>query len=241
MNDSNDENEEMDRERRRECRDLVAIDLTGCVSAVFFNALTEFVTMYILTGGNSSEAPSAYPSDDEFPTPQRDASTERRRVRFIQEQRNNHKREPLTFPGLQRLGLRGVKSIQAEILNPFVLAFPSLTHLELSGTRVTPDLLEALGSSPTVRLRSLGISRCTKLTGTSIANFLINGLAARELTELTVYGDATFPSRLTADDVTAIFKSAPAFTNGAALNPPSRFAIAASIAALPPSRSDSAE
>jgi hypothetical protein len=133
-------------------------------------------------------------------------------VRFQQDQRQH--RESLAFPGLQRLGLRGVKSIPAEILNPFVLAFPSLTHLDLSGTRATPELLEALGSSPTVRLRSLGISRCTKLTGTSIADFLIHGQAACELTELTVYGDATFPSNLTGDDITAVFKSAPAFTSG---------------------------
>src|SRR5258707_9174323 len=45
--DSNDFEEE-DRERRRDCRELEAIDFTGCVSAVFVNAFTEFVNTHLL-------------------------------------------------------------------------------------------------------------------------------------------------------------------------------------------------
>jgi len=62
------------------------------------------------------------------------------RVRFFE--------EPVTFPGLQRLSVRGAKSIPPQILSTFVTALPSLTHLDLSSTRAGPDILDALAASP---------------------------------------------------------------------------------------------
>ncbi|KAH7927948.1 hypothetical protein BV22DRAFT_1117921 [Leucogyrophana mollusca] len=190
--------EEEDRERRRECKDLEAVDLTGCVSAVFVGALTEFVNTHL-------HAPSDGESSGSEDEGRRDGRRSRS-VRFVQD-------EPLTFPGLQRLGLRGVKSIQPQILMPFVLAFPSLTHLDLSATRVTPELLSALGES-TVRLRSLALARCIRLTGESIKEFLIYSPAASGIQELTLYGDRTFPSPLSSSDLREMFTLAPCFTSG---------------------------
>jgi len=192
--DSNDVDEE-DRERRCQCRELEAVDLTGCVSAVFVNALAEFVTTYLLPSTNSS--PSS--EDGDF----RDF----RRTTPSQE-------EPLVIPGLQRLGLRGVKSMAPRILTPFVLAFPSLTHLDLSGTRVTPELLASLGQSPTVRLHSLALARCTRLTSESLKNFLVHSPAASRIAELSLYGDMTFPSPLTEDDLWEILACSPCFISG---------------------------
>ncbi|KAH7906845.1 hypothetical protein BJ138DRAFT_1093588 [Hygrophoropsis aurantiaca] len=187
-----------DRDRRRECKDLEAVDLTGCVSAVFVGALTEFVNTHMQTASdgelNSSEGEG------------RREGRQSRSVRFALD-------EPLTFPGLQRLGLRGVKSIQPQILTPFVLAFPSLTHLDLSATRVTPELLSALGDS-TVKLRSLALARCIRLTGESIKDFLVQSPAATAIQELTLYGDRTFPSPLSVADLREIFTLAPCFTSG---------------------------
>src|SRR5258708_4720398 len=57
--DSNDTEEE-DRERRRDCKDLEAMDLTGCVSAVFVSALTEFVNTHLIHQDGYSSG-----SDDE--------------------------------------------------------------------------------------------------------------------------------------------------------------------------------
>ncbi|KAG2367038.1 hypothetical protein BDR07DRAFT_1394674 [Suillus spraguei] len=188
--------EEEDRERRRDCKDLQAMDLTGCISAVFVSALTDFVNTHLLHEDEQSSG-----SDDESRRQIR-----RTRARFMQE-------EPLIFPGLQRLGLRGVKSIQPQILMPFVLAFPSLTHLDLSATRVTPELLITMGGS-TVRLHSLALARCVHLTGSSIRDFLVRAPAAARIRELTLYGDQTFPSPLTTDDLIEIISSAPCFTSG---------------------------
>jgi hypothetical protein len=47
----------------------------------------------------------------------------------------------LSFPGLTRLGLCSVKSVAAPVLMLFILAFPSLTHLDLSCTCAMPALL----------------------------------------------------------------------------------------------------
>ncbi|KAL0954848.1 hypothetical protein HGRIS_003787 [Hohenbuehelia grisea] len=189
ISDPND-TEEDDRERRRECRELEAVDLTGCVSAVFVNSLNEFVNTYLAP---EEELEGADPEAE---------ST-----------KLSHE-ESLIFPGLQRLGLRGVKSIVPRILNPLVLSFPSLTHLDLSGTRATPELLEALGSSSTVRLQSLALARCIRLTSESIKNFLINTPVSASLTELNLYGDNTYSSPITTDDLRDIVVLAPCFTNG---------------------------
>lgn len=183
--DSDDEDEQ-ERGRREDCKELQALDLTSCVSAVFVDALTQFVTTQLL--------------------------------HTITEEQSSHTRnphdEPLMFPGLQRLGLRGVKSIQPSILSPFVLSFPSLTHLDLSGTRVTPELLSTLGASSTVRLYSLSLARCISLTGGSITTFLISSSVTAGLRELNLYGDMTFRSPLSKQDLSDMFSLAPCFKSG---------------------------
>ncbi|KIY51822.1 hypothetical protein FISHEDRAFT_56488 [Fistulina hepatica ATCC 64428] len=172
-----DREEEDCRERRLACVQLEAVDLTGCVSAVFVNALAEFVRIHLCdaeeTGG-----------------------------------------DPLVFPGLRRLGMRGVKSITPATFAPFILSFPSLTHLDLSGTRATPELLDALGASTTIKLQSLALARCVMLTGSSIASFLTCTPVTAELRELNLYGDMTFVSPLSADDIRLMFERAPCFSKG---------------------------
>ncbi|KAF8896267.1 hypothetical protein BD779DRAFT_1494941 [Infundibulicybe gibba] len=182
--------EEEERERRRECKELEAVDLTGCVSAVFVNALTDFVNTHLLPPN---------PEHDDEPS-------ERRRSPLFH--------EPLSFPGLQRLGLRGVKSMIPRILAPFLLSFPSLTHLDLSGTRVTPDIIKSLGDSPTVRLQSLALARCIRLTSASIKELLVDSPVTSGLIELNLYGDMTYSSPLTEDDLRDIVTLAPCFTSG---------------------------
>ncbi|KAF8625548.1 hypothetical protein AX15_005315 [Amanita polypyramis BW_CC] len=188
--------EEEERERRRECKDLEAVDLTGCVSAVFVNALAEFVHTYLMSADSDSS------SDEEG-----GGGKHRRQNRAYFD-------ESLVLPGLHRLGLRGVKSIAPRILGPFVLAFPSLTHLDLSGTRITSDILVALGQSSTMRLKSLALARCTRLTSESIKDFLINSPVTNQLQELNLYGDMTYISPLSEDDLRQILASAPCFVNG---------------------------
>ncbi|KAI5892064.1 uncharacterized protein SCHCODRAFT_02625189 [Schizophyllum commune H4-8] len=180
--------EEDDRERRRECRELQAIDFTGCVSAVFINALTEFVERNMATDDDES-------GDDH-------------------QSRRGSSEDPLILPGLRRLNMRAIKPLSSRTLRLFVMACPSLTHLDLSATRVDPELLYELGRSTTVRLRSLALARCVRLTGESITDFLINSPVTSELTELNLYGDATFISPLSEDDMMRLVTQAPCMTRG---------------------------
>lgn len=162
-------------DRRKECKALEALDLCGCVSSVFVNALDEFTQTYLR-------------SDDDGIS--------------------------LTLPGLQRLGLRGVRSVPSSVLTPFILAFPFLTHLDLSGTLCSPDLLQKLSQVSTLRLTTLALARCIRLTSESIAFFLTRGPATFQLEELSLYGDATFSSSLTESDLLNIVRNAPCFSSG---------------------------
>ncbi|QRW04058.1 F-box-like protein [Ceratobasidium sp. AG-Ba] len=188
-----------DHERRMECKPLEAIDLCGCVSAVFVRALAEFVAQNLLReDGTSPDEEDARgrvgrhgPRDEEDETP------------------------VATLFGLRRLGMRGVTSVPPNILNTFVLACPRLTHLDLSGTRVGPELLDALAESPSVKLVSLNLARCARLTGQSIVDFLCYGRSARVLTELCLYGDATLPSPLSDSELHTLVTEAPCFLSGA--------------------------
>ncbi|KAH9003012.1 hypothetical protein EDB86DRAFT_3233334 [Lactarius hatsudake] len=185
--------------RRRECKELEAVDLTGCVSPVFVNSLTVFVNTHMRPVTSESDS-----SEEE------DGHTHRRR----RSHRPRLPEEPVTFSALQRLSLRGAKSIPPQVLNSFVTGFPSLTHLDLSATRAGPDILDELASSPTVRLESLSLARCVRLTGSSIRKFLISAPAARYIKELNLYGDGTFPNPMSADQLHNVFTMAPCFTSG---------------------------
>ena len=180
-----------ERERRSVCAELEAIDFTGCISAVFVNALTQFVNTFLVP-------PTEAETDDE--------ESRSRHVRFAE--------EPMTFSSVQRLCLRGAKSIPSHVLNHFVLALPSLTHLDLSATRVSPEVLATLGSSGRMHLHSLSLAKCIRLTGQSICNFLIDSPATRELKELNLYGDSTFFTPLTASELSDLVRRAPCFTKG---------------------------
>ncbi|KAF7330511.1 hypothetical protein MVEN_02490600 [Mycena venus] len=162
--------DEEDRERRRDCRELLAVDLTGCISSVFVNALDEFAAAHLLP----------LDGDESISSPRMD--------------------EPLIFPW------------SAAAWDAW--SFPNLTHLDLSGTRVSPELLSGLGASSTVRLQSLALARCIKLTGDSITELLVDSLVARELKELNLYGDVTYTSPLSEDNLVEIFTRAPCFLAG---------------------------
>jgi hypothetical protein len=110
--------------------------------------------------------------------------------------------------------MRSVKSIPSNVLNQFVLSFPSLTHLDLSGTRATPDLLGSLSSMRGMQLISLSLARCTRLTSESICEFLIGSPVAEGITELNLYGDMTFSSPLTVSGLKELVQKAPCFTRG---------------------------
>jgi hypothetical protein len=137
------------------------------------------------------------------------AETERVRGRGVR-----FEDEGIYFPHLRRLCLRSVSSISSNILSSFVLAFPSLTHLDLSGTRCTSDLLEGLGESHTIRLTSLNLGGCPRLTGASVKALLIHGQCTHELEQLSLFGDVTCPFPFSEDDLEKFLVQAPCIKGG---------------------------
>ncbi|CAE6449191.1 unnamed protein product [Rhizoctonia solani] len=187
-----------DSERRADCKPLQAIDLCGCVSAVFVRALADFVAQNLLKGDGTSP----------------DEEDARGRVGRHGPRDEDDETPVAMLYGLQRLGMRGVTSVPPTILTPFVLACPRLTHLDLSGTRCGPELLDALAESPSVKLVSLNLGRCSRLTGRSLVDFLCYGRSVRTLTELCLYGDATLPSPLSDSELDTLITEAPCFVSG---------------------------
>ena len=191
------EDEEIDdAERRAECKPLEALDLCGCIGTAFVTSLQQFTEkeglgIHYMPTRSSRICTSVVKRPPTIPVPLRE------------------------YPGLKRLGLCGVTSVPSSILSAFVCSFPSLTHLDLTSTRCSPTLLEALAASPTIHLYSLSLSRCSRLTSESIAAFLIEGGAVTEgIRELSLYGNVTNPCPLTRSDLKRIITEAKCFVSG---------------------------
>lgn len=101
--------------------------------------------------------------------------------------------------------------IFACILCPFY--YIVILILSLCILSVTLNVLIALGGS-TIHLHSLALAPRVHLTGSSIIDFPIRAPAAARVQKLTLYGDETFPSPLTTEDLAEIASSAPCFTCG---------------------------
>lgn len=187
---------------------LQSLDLCGCISPRFFEAMREFVhkhldsvsahrSMYdVLEEEDANEESNASPSTDMHLSASQ-LSSRRRRL----------------FPSMQRLGLKGV-SLPRDLLAPFVLSFPNLTHLDLSETRVDASILDALGQS-TVRLESLSLSRCRAITSESLVKLLVHSPATTSLTELALQGTLLFPTPVSTEDLCFILERAPCMRSGA--------------------------
>ena len=166
----------------------MALDLCGCISSVFVRALTDLVAMYLISDEKEEE----------------DRGRGHRGVAL----------PAVCLPKLRRLGLHSVSSVPSTILTPFVLAFPSLTHLDLSHTRCTPALLNGLAKSQTVRLVALSLARCPRVTSKSVANLLVHGESTRGLQQLSLFGDVMCGFPMTKEDLLQIVTQAPMFRTG---------------------------
>ncbi|KAL9937225.1 hypothetical protein V8E36_003634 [Tilletia maclaganii] len=121
---------------------------------------------------------------------------------------------PATFPSLRRLGLNGI-TFPMDIITPFVLAFPNLTHLDLSRTKTDGPLLRALASSDTLALRSLSLARCRSVDSESLIELLVRSRVCDSLVELSLEGTLIFPTSLTKQGAMTLIGEAPALRGGA--------------------------
>ncbi|WFD33897.1 hypothetical protein MCUN1_000723 [Malassezia cuniculi] len=208
----------IDRGARKTRAALQSLDLCGCVSAVFLEAMREFVNKHLAANCAGAAANSVYEVlEEEEEEEERGRGRGRVRTPSIapgrpELRRGGSVRKTTQFASLQRLGLAGVR-IARDLLAPFVLSFPNLTHLDLSGTHADAALLNALARS-SVRLESLSLSRCYSLTSESITKLIVSSAACEGLVELAIAGTLLFPSPVSADDLRSILTSAPCMLSG---------------------------
>lgn len=201
---------------------LQSLDLCGCVSPKFVEAMSAFVRKYIDQGPPQYAIYDVLEEDEgNYSNTSQDDDDERRgrsrhwtpHARRKSPPRHMSRARRCTFPSVQRLGLTCV-SMDRTILSAFVLSFPNLTHLDLSQTRVDAATLYCLGQS-TVRLESVSLSRCRSLTSESLVDFLVHSPATAELQELALQGTLLFPTPVSPDDMLTILTCAPCLRRGA--------------------------
>ncbi|GAA6007303.1 hypothetical protein JCM10207_001578 [Rhodosporidiobolus poonsookiae] len=145
------------------------------------------------------------------------------------------------FPHLRRLGLAS-SLLPSHLLTAFVLSFPYLTHLDLASTLTSPMLLKGLalagqqgiGGRP-MRLKALSLARCRLITGPALLGLFCGdcppmttmagisdddteswgaGEVVSELTDLSLFGDATYPCPLEGPELRLVLTVSPAFRSG---------------------------
>ncbi|BGP42401.1 hypothetical protein JCM10450v2_006495 [Rhodotorula kratochvilovae] len=145
------------------------------------------------------------------------------------------------FPHLRRLGLAS-SLLASDLLTAFVLSFPYLTHLDLASTLTSPMLLKGLalagqngiGGRP-MRLKALSLARCRLVTGPALLGLFCGdcpplttlaglsddddeswgaGEVVSELTDLSLFGDGTYPNPLEAPELRLVVSASLAFRSG---------------------------
>ncbi len=196
---------------------LDALDLTACVSKVFTESLEAFAKGWLVPSADES----FFSGDEEDDRRGRSRAVRalsplvaRRRLTTESDDSDAPQEAGWTkprFDRLKRMSLRACTTISSETLCTLVSSFPRLTHLDLSVTRVSSALLEALSAIPTLQLKAFSIARCTRVSSEAIRDFLIHAPGAASITDLNLFGDFTYTSPLTEGDLEAIVRFAPCF------------------------------
>ncbi|GAA6062416.1 hypothetical protein JCM10212_006051 [Sporobolomyces blumeae] len=224
-------------------RPIRGFDLCGCISRVFVAAMEGFVNKYKLGPAllhnislNEEEAEDDH-DDAATSIGGRTPSMRSFRMGYLEERVLNR----TFFPHLRRLGLAS-SLLPSHLLTAFVLSFPYLTHLDLASTLTSPILLKGLAlagqngiGGRKMRLKGLSLARCRLVTGPAILGLFCGecpplttmagisdddqeswgaGEVVSELTDLSLFGDSTYPSPLERPELRLILTASPAFTSG---------------------------
>lgn len=208
-----DETDEEKWKRRRVFSPLEALDLTGCVSRNFTEAVDEFGENWLSMGIQEE-------SEDE----DRHRGRSRRRLTIDSSTDEDEESKPLAerrtrrplFSALRRLSLRTCTTLSGPFIQNLVTVMPNLTHLDLSATRVTDSLLQHLiDNCPRgLRLQSLSLARCPRLDPRVVVDFLIESPAARNLIELNLFVNPTQGNAIEEEDLFRLIQEAPCFKSG---------------------------
>ncbi|WVQ85392.1 hypothetical protein IAT38_007557 [Cryptococcus sp. DSM 104549] len=223
-----DETEDQKWTRRAMFTPLEALDLSGCVSKVFDEAMSEFYETWLAVDDESTEDEdeergrsrvrmrgrrgghhSADATEDESDHGQSHYSVSRDR-------NGNARRRPPRFRAMRRLCLRMCTSLSPQVITSLVWSFPSLTHLDLSNTRVPDELLVYLTERCPrgTRLQSLSLARCPRLSPQVVVDFLCTSPATRDLVDLNLFVNPTQGNAIESDMLMRLITEAPCIKSG---------------------------
>ncbi|KAI5802060.1 hypothetical protein FPQ18DRAFT_364865 [Pyronema domesticum] len=111
---------------------------------------------------------------------------------------SNNPRIPEVFR-LKRVGFHGCNTIPSSVFDTILPRFNNITHLDLTHTQVTDDTIHNLPR--TARLTHLSLSKCNKLKGPAVVDFLANHPAVRNLVVLNLHYDISRYRLLSSTDV----------------------------------------
>jgi hypothetical protein len=218
------ETEEQQWRRRAMFTPLEALDLTGCVSRTFQDGMREFYEHHYApdeavseeeSGGDRGRGRSrkrAAGNTSSTETETEDEGHSRRGERSA----SQTQRRPPMFPHLHRLSLRGCLGVDEKILDAILPSFSALTHLDLSGTKVSSSYLTSLidRCPRSLRLTSLSLARCPRLDPFVVVQFLCISPAVKDLRELNLYTNRTQGNALRSDDLLQLITKAPCIKSG---------------------------
>ncbi|KAG0126300.1 hypothetical protein HOY82DRAFT_119765 [Tuber indicum] len=115
-------------------------------------------------------------------------------------------RLPIALP-IRRLGMHGCNTLPSSVYATLLPRLPNLTHLDLTHTQVTDETLHAIPH--TAKLTHLSLSRCNRLTGPAVVDFLINHPATRDLVYLNLLFDTGRYRLLSTTDVDVLLPFLP--------------------------------
>ncbi|KAH8149477.1 uncharacterized protein LAJ45_06557 [Morchella importuna] len=108
---------------------------------------------------------------------------------------------------IKRLGLHGCTTLPPSIFATLLSRLSNLTHLDLTHTQITDGTLHAIPQ--TARLTHLSLSKCNRLKGPAVVDFLINHPSTQGLIHLNLLYDTGRYRLLTSADVDELLPELP--------------------------------
>ncbi|KAE8412996.1 hypothetical protein BDV36DRAFT_44803 [Aspergillus pseudocaelatus] len=115
---------------------------------------------------------------------------------------------PLVMPNLRRVSLHECSSLPASVFETLLPRLVNLTHLDVTHTQISEAALFSIPK--TARITHLSLSRCTRLQGSRVVEFLATHPAVCDsLVSLNLMTDPTRNRLLEEDDVHALLPKLP--------------------------------
>lgn len=118
----------------------------------------------------------------------------------------NNDRLKTTF-SLSRVGLHGCNTLPTSVFTVLMPRLANVTHLDLTHTQLTDESLMSLPH--TAKLTHLSLSKCNKLHGGVVVDFLLNHPAVQELVYLNLHFDTSRYRLLSASDMDELLPKLP--------------------------------